>query len=58
MSDLFDRPKTATDLLIDLQRYRDRKMTDTEIKERWRGMQWSNAELTAWARWQFRENVK
>lgn len=51
--DLF--PKTATDLLIDLQRYRDRKMTDTEIKERWRGHKWSTQGLTEWGRWVWKD---
>ena len=48
------KPKTATDLLIDLQRYRDRKISKEEITERWRGMQWSNPELREWALWQWR----
>lgn len=51
--DLF--PKTATDLLIDITRYKEGRMTKTEIQRRWTGMQWSNAELRTWALWNWRE---
>ena len=62
--DLFDKPKTATDLLVALLRHssitdaRERSMSKTKLIEDWQGMQWSSQELTLWARWQFRENVK
>ena len=56
--DLFDKPKTATDLLCDLIRYKDGRMTKAEITARWKGQQWSSAEMTAWSRWQWKEVVK
>ena len=55
-TDLF--PKTATDLLVDIIRHTEGRMSKNEITERWRGHRWSSKELTEWARWQFRENVK
>lgn len=54
-TDLFDKPKTATDLLIYITRYKEGRMTKTEIQKRWHGMPWSNAELRAWALWCWRE---
>lgn len=54
--DLF--PKTATDLLVDIIRHTEGRMTKNEITQRWQGHKWSNPELRDWARWQFRENVK
>lgn len=58
MMDLFDKPKTATDLLVALEHYKAGHMTKKKLIEDWQGMQWSSLELTLWARWQFRENVK
>lgn len=53
-----DKPKTATDLLKDLESYKMNQMSKSEIQKRWSGHAWSSQELTLWARWQFRENVK
>ena len=47
--------KTATTFLLDIQKYKDRKMTKAEITKRWKGQQWSNPELRAWALWNWRE---
>lgn len=54
--DLF--PKTATDLLNDLERYRTNRMSKAEIQKRWTRHSWSNAELRAWAAWNWKESVK
>ena len=56
--DLFDKPKTATDLLIDLDRYRMNKMGEDELKAKWGGQQWSTQGLRDWAAWQWKEGVK
>jgi hypothetical protein len=56
--DLFDKPKTATDLLKDLESYKMNQMSKAEITERWAGHQWSSDEMTAWSRWQWKEVVK
>jgi hypothetical protein len=56
MSDLFERQLTATDFLTDLLRYKDNRMTKAEITKRWKGQQWSNPELRAWALWNWRES--
>lgn len=50
--------KTATTFLIDIQKYKDRKMTKTELRERWKGHRWSSDELRAWAAWQWKDVVK
>ena len=50
-----EKPKNATDLLIDLDRYKEGRMTKTEITKRWTGHSWSNLELRAWALWNWRE---
>ena len=62
--DLFAKPKTATDLLTDLIRHsmiteaKERALSKSNLTKRWSGHQWSNPELAAWARWQYREMVK
>jgi len=56
--DLFDKPKTATDLLCDLIRYKDGRMTREQIAARWKGQQWSTQGLRDWARWVWKESVK
>lgn len=56
MADLF--PKTATDLLIDTTRYKEGRMTKTEIQKRWQGMQWSTKGLRDWAAWVWKDGVK
>ena len=56
--DLFDKPKTATDLLKDLESYKMNQMSKSEIQKRWAGHKWSNSEMTAWSRWQWKEWVK
>ena len=55
-TDLF--PKTATDLLNDLERYRTNRMSKAEITAKWKGHQWSTQGLRDWAAWQWKENVK
>lgn len=58
--DLFAKPKTATDLLRHsmITEAKERALSKSEIQKRWAGHQWSNPELAAWARWQYREMVK
>jgi hypothetical protein len=56
--DLFDKPLTATDFLIDIIRHTEGRMGKAELKEKWTGHKWSTQGLTEWARWIFRENVK
>jgi len=56
--DLFDKPLTATDFMVDLIRHTEGRMTKVEITKRWKGQQWSNPELRAWALWNYREVVK
>jgi len=56
--DLAPKPKTATDLLNDLERYRQKRMSKAELTERWKGMQWCNSEMRLWAAWQWKEVVK
>ena len=57
-TNLFDKPKTATDLLKDLESYKMNQMSKADINERWSGHKWSTQGLTLWARWQFREVVR
>ena len=56
--DLFDKPKTATDLLTALEHYKAGHMTKAKLIEDWQGMQWSSQEMTAWSRWQWKEVVR
>ena len=63
-TNLFDKPKTATDLLTALLRHaaitdaRERSMSRAKLIEEWTGHTWSNSEMTAWSRWQWKEVVK
>ena len=50
--------KTATDYLTDLLRYKDSKMTKTELNERWKVHRWSTEGLADWARFYWLENVR
>ena len=56
MADLF--PKTATDLLKDIQKYRDGKMTKAKLIEEWKGHSWSSTTMRQWAAWVWKENVR
>ena len=57
-TELFDKPKTATDFLNDLERYRQKRMTKAEITENWRGHDWKTDGMKVWARFYWLENVK
>ena len=50
-TDLFDKQKTATDLLCDLIRYKDGRMTREQMKTAWQGHKWPTDTLRAWALW-------
>ena len=55
--DLFDKPKTATDFLNDLERYRQKRMSKAELQKNWRGHDWQTDGMKAWARWNWRNSV-
>lgn len=55
-TDLF--PKTATDLLVDIIRHTEGRMSKNEITQRWQGHSWSSATMRQWAAWVWKENVR